>query len=151
MKREILLNWRIYFAAPLVVAWLHASLNYSGFCFKEMRYLSDREKFRIVFEALNFKKTLRVEAIGKDNLRFFKPYKRIKYESFEQFMEMNPDCCKVANSGKVVMNFTLRYLDENGDRRAQEVTVKGAIKNCGNIKGNLDAFPKDGLDFYLFN
>ncbi len=174
MKREILLNWRIYFAVPLAVAWLHASLNYSGFCFRKMRYLSDREKFRIVFEALNFKDTVRIQAIDKDNMRFSKYYELVKYESFEEFMEANPDCCAIVpgksrntpwesrlsyfwdrvtgyNSGEViVMNFTFHYLDENGEQRAQEATIKSVLKNCGNLRRRLRTFPIDGLDYYFW-
>ena len=155
---EILLNWRIYFAVPLVVALLHASLNYSGFCFREMRYLSDEEKFRIVFEMFNSRKTITIRTVIEERTQF-NDREQIKYESFEQFIQSNPDCCAIVpgkprntpwetpssyfwdritgyNSGEViVMTFIARYLDENGDRTSEEVTTKTVLKNCGKIKG----------------
>ncbi len=150
MKREILLNWRIYFAVPLVVAWLHASLNYSGFCFEKKRYLSDEEKFRIGFETFNSRKNVPIRTVTKDAIHL-NAYEQIKYESFEQFMESNPKCCAINpggpydvapsdfwdritgyDSGEVmVRTFTAHYLDENGERKSEEITTTTVLQNCG--------------------
>ncbi len=159
MKREILLNWRIYFAAPLVVAFLHASLNYSGFCFREMRYLSDEEKFQIVFDAFDHRDTV-IIIFRKENTVSPKSYEQIKYESFEQFMKMNPYCCTILpgkftdrqreswlsyfwnritgyDSGRVIVGtFTLHYLDEKGEQRSQEITTEYVLQNCGKRRGS---------------
>jgi hypothetical protein len=128
-----------------------------------MRYLSDREKFQMMFEAFNYRKTLFLKLKKKNNI-YFESYEQIKYESFEQFMKMNPNCCAIVpgrlkdrrreawlsylwnritgyNSGEViVMTFTVRYLDENGEQRTQKVTTQNVLKNCGKVKGILSTF-----------
>lgn len=150
MNWQKILDTCLLFGGPLAIVFMYASLNYSGFCFDEMRYLSDEEIFRMTFDSLNQQKTfpIRTEEKGRQS------YEQVKYESFEQFMEMNPDCCAIDpggpyefgysyffdritgfDSGRVlVINFTVRYLDENGEQKFQEVTIEDVLQNCGQIR-----------------
>ncbi|NEQ39499.1 MAG: hypothetical protein F6K40_25865 [Okeania sp. SIO3I5] len=124
---------------------LYAGLNYSGFCLAQIRYLSDEDKFRKEFERFNQLDTTFIPE-RQNNENGGQRYKRIKYESFEQFMESNPDCCTVrpsgiaslwlritgVHSGEVtVMKYTVYYLDENGERRSRESKRQIILQNCG--------------------
>ncbi|NEQ40081.1 MAG: hypothetical protein F6K40_29120 [Okeania sp. SIO3I5] len=126
---------------------LYAGLNYSGFCFAQMRYLSDEDKFRKVFERGNQQDTVFVNK-GQNYENGGQRYERIKYESFEQFMESNPDCCTVRPSGiaslwlritgihsgeVTVMNYPVYYLDENGERKSRESKRGIILQNCGQL------------------
>lgn len=90
-------NLKCYIFSGVLVAtaFTYASLNYSGFCFDKMRYLSDEEKFRILFAAFNSRETVPIKTKDKGT----QDYEQIKYESFEQFIEMNPNCCTIDPGG----------------------------------------------------
>ncbi len=146
MKKEVL-KYCILLGVSLAILFTYAVLNYSGFCFAKMRYLSDEEKFRILFEAFNSRKTVPIKTKDKGTQN----YEQIKYESFEQFMEMNPNCCAIDPGGPydlappevwdrvtgydsaqvIVMTSTVHYLDENGERKSQEMTTETILQNCG--------------------
>lgn len=137
-----LLGCSTFLGVSFALFLIYAGLNYSGFCFAKMRYLSDEDKFKKYFFEIVQRDTILINE-GQN-------YKRIKYESFEEFMESNPDCCamvpspgayKTANfwpritgfhSGEVtVMNYTIYYLDENGEQRSLESKMKVIQQNCG--------------------
>ncbi|MGB3532111.1 MAG: hypothetical protein WBA13_01195 [Microcoleaceae cyanobacterium] len=125
---------------------VYAGLNSSGFCFAKMRYLSDEDKFRQEFERRNQQDSVFVKD-GSNNHNGGQFYEPIKYESFEQFKEINPDCCTmhpfrsnpldweritgVHNGEITVMDYTTYYLDENGEQRSQEVKRGFILQNCG--------------------
>jgi hypothetical protein len=145
-----LLGCCIFLAVPLTIIVGCASLNYSGFCFDEMRYLSDEEKLRIGFETFNSRKTVPIRTVTKDAIHF-NAYEQIKYKSFKQFMESNPNCCAINPGGPydvapsdfwdritgydtgevMVRTFTAHYLDENGERKSEEITTTTVLQNCG--------------------
>ncbi|MDJ0620664.1 MAG: hypothetical protein QNJ63_28680 [Calothrix sp. MO_192.B10] len=117
-------------------------MNYSGFCFAQMRYLSDEEKIRSVFDYQNARSRLPIN---------FQYYDHIKYESFDEYIKENPDCCRINtgeasevassnfvdrifgfNSGDVIFtDFQVRYLDENGKQTKQVVRFYNRVQNCG--------------------
>lgn len=80
---------------PPVIFVVFAVLNYSGFCFKELRYLSDDEKIQRVIAEINKgifitgAGTITNPAIGEVGA-IREP---IPYESVEVFLKENPDCC----------------------------------------------------------
>jgi hypothetical protein len=135
---------RIIFVLCLVLLIL-ASLNYSGFCFKEMRYLSDSEKVKIVFNYQNSREFLPLERSLP---------KHIRYESFEQYLRLYPNCCTVGSDGFydvppssfidrilgydsrdiVVINFNVRYLDKFGHQQVEKAQFENVLTNCGDIK-----------------
>jgi hypothetical protein len=147
-----LLGCCIFLAVPLTIIVGCASLNYSGFCFDKNRYLSDEEIFRMQFDSLSKQKTVPIKTKDKGTQR----YEQVKYESFEQFMEMNPNCCAIDpggpyevghsyffdritgyDSGRVLVStFALRYLDENGEQKSQEITTEYVLQNCGKRRGS---------------
>ncbi|MGB3402352.1 MAG: hypothetical protein WBA77_06655 [Microcoleaceae cyanobacterium] len=142
-----ILDFCTILVAFFAVFTIYAGLNSSGFCFAKMRYLSDEDKFRQVFEERNQpgKVFVKDEQDNKNGGQF---YKKITYESFEQFMESNPDCCTMRpsrgtprwdweritglHSGEItVVDYTSYYLDENSKRRSQEVKREVIQQNCG--------------------
>ncbi len=91
----------LFFASLVWLAFFrYAYLNYSGFCFKEMRYLSDDEKIRMAINHLN-KPTYFYDhedpsywyssGIKKGTPNRYQ--KKIPYESVDAFLDENPGCC----------------------------------------------------------
>ena len=152
MKSD-LLGCGTLLAVPLTIIFIVCSLNYSGFCWSKMRYLSDEEKFRLLFEMSNNRKTANLVFYRKNKIEY-KSYQRIKYENFDNFMEKNPDCCAINpggpyelpppkfidritgfHNGEVVgMNYIVRYLDENGEQKSKKIETITVLQNCGEIK-----------------
>jgi len=152
IDRILLLAIFIFIGFPLTILSIFYSLNYSGFCFPKMRYLSDEEKLKIAFNYNNREDKLFVHGGG-----IAKSYEHIKYASFDEYIKENPDCCsinygepyKIARSSFIpessfldrisglgfrdltVINFKVRYLDENGNQRVQEVRLGNTLRNCG--------------------
>ena len=152
MKSD-LLGCGILLAVPLGILFIVGSLNYSGFCWSEMRYLSDEEKFRMVFERVNSRKNIRIKT--KDKRMQSKRYERVKYKNFDEFMEKNPDCCAIDppnrglplrppsfvnlitgfdNAEIIVIDYTDRYIDENGDLKYKKSQITSVLKNCGELR-----------------
>ncbi|MFN6537665.1 MAG: hypothetical protein RM021_015015 [Nostoc sp. EkiNYC01] len=127
IHRTSLLPVFVFIGIPLTVLFAYFGLNYSGFCFAKMRYLSDEERFRMVFDYQNERTDL-----GRST------YNYIKYASFDEYIKENPDCCSINPGGPyeirqssfldrifgydardvIVINFKVRYIDENGNKRA---------------------------------
>ncbi|MEH2285670.1 MAG: hypothetical protein V7K90_30880 [Nostoc sp.] len=146
IDRILVLAIFIFIGIPLTMLSIFYSLNYSGFCFAKMRYLSDDEKLRIAFNYNNREDTLPVNVDGK-----IKYYEHIKYASFDEYIKENPDCCSINPGGPyeirhssfldrifgydardvIVINFKVRYLDENGNKRVFETRFENTLQNCG--------------------
>jgi hypothetical protein len=47
------------------VTTLYFGLNYSKFCFKQMRYLSDKEKIQMAFNDQNNRERIPIETVDK--------------------------------------------------------------------------------------
>jgi hypothetical protein len=134
----------IILAAPMI---FFAGLNYSGFCFREMRYLTDEMKIRSVFKEDNEATTV-VNEHGKTIRRY------IPYRSFEEFIKRNPNCCQINPGGPyelpppyfldritgyysgdiIVLNYKVRYQDEDGEIQIKEVEYLNALMNCGGTR-----------------
>ncbi|NEQ39498.1 MAG: hypothetical protein F6K40_25860 [Okeania sp. SIO3I5] len=144
---KILLGCGTFLGVSLALFTIYAGLNYSGFCFAKMRYLSDKERYRYVFERINQPGYISIrDEQNNENGRQY--YESIPYESFRQFLESNPDCCAIISyaitprwdweritdfdSGEItILNYTSYYLDENGKRRSTEVNWQVIQQNCG--------------------
>ena len=133
----------LFVGSALLILFGYFGLNYSGFCFAEMRYLSNEEKIRAVFDYQNSRNKLPL-----DNLQH---PKHIKYKSFDEHITLYPECCSVNpggpyevpptnfldrifgyNSGDVVViNFQVRYLDENGSLKTVSNRFDNYLQNCG--------------------
>ncbi len=92
MLKMIIKVLRIIFFTWLVLFFIYGALNYSGFCFKEMRYLSDEEKIRIAVAKVN---KMGGGHYSKPQEGFFKYIKVVPYESIDAFFHENPDCCTI--------------------------------------------------------
>ena len=145
----------LFVGGVLLILSVYFSLNYSGFCFAEMRYLSNEEKIRAEFDYQNSRDTLPLDSPPdpkqvKD--KSFDGYNlaHIKYKSFDEYIALYPECCSVNpggpyevsptefldrifgyNSGDVVViNFQVRYLDENGSLKTVENRFENYSPNC---------------------
>ncbi len=87
--KKLLLNFWLW---PFFIFIVYGFLNYSGFCFKEMRYISDEEKIRNAIAVVN--KIGGATYIGKDG--FPDKYREIiPYEDVDDFLDKNPKCCEI--------------------------------------------------------
>ena len=143
LRKSIIFSTIILF---LIVSYF--GLNYSGFCFAKMRYLSNEERIRLAFNSLNSANRLRVKIPGQG----YEDREFIKYESFDEYIAENPDCCAVSpprgspelpppselgrmfgyHSGEYVrIYYKVRYLDDNGRQTSQVIKVDQPQRNCG--------------------
>ena len=147
MCRGCLIWLSLFFGLPIALLIALLGLNYSGFCMAKMRYLSDEEKIKGIFEYQNNRNKLPVDLPGLVTRDFH----HIKYKSFEEFIQENPDCCVINpggsydippplllerisgyNSGDlVVINFKVRYLDHQDNKKIGNYVFKNYITNCG--------------------
>lgn len=95
-----------FFKILMLIFVVYGILNYSGFCFKEMRYISDEEKVR---NAISASHIIRKNVDDDDwkphdyTLEYFdehhkayrvKTYRKfIPYEDIDTFFRENPNCC----------------------------------------------------------
>lgn len=79
----------------LFLLFVYGALNYSGFCFRELRYLSNAEKKRLAVELVSSGKfnTNTGHYISSVSGKPDRWEKTLPYESVEEFLKENPDCC----------------------------------------------------------
>ncbi|MBD2413227.1 hypothetical protein FACHB389_18590 [Nostoc calcicola FACHB-389] len=97
IHRTSLLPVFVFIGIPLTVLFAYFGLNYSGFCFAKMRYLTNEEKIRSVFDFQNNYQNdpeALVVQVGESKIE-----KHIKYESFDKYIQENPDCCAINPGG----------------------------------------------------
>lgn len=74
-------------------------LTYSGLCLSEMRYLSDDEKVRLavarVIEVQDSRRRVQTDAGSEGAIS----PEILSYRSVDEFLESNPHCCTVNDSG----------------------------------------------------
>lgn len=90
---------RLIFAGVAVLVLLaYFSMNYSGFCFGEWRYLSDEEKLNsavtyvAAYGPMGSLERQKVTGIPYDGKHDYYQ-QQVPYESAEEFLRLNPDCC----------------------------------------------------------
>jgi hypothetical protein len=144
MEGSIAMSWRFWTmgaAVALVAVGVVPSLNYSGFCLSEGRYLTDAEL---------------IDIARRDEFRFYPPHsyqgfaaeirRPIEYSSYEDFVARNPNCCSVTRTGRknfspalfhrLAGNFAtfvrVEYRVEEGVPDVPETYISHvAITNCG--------------------
>lgn len=123
------------------------ALNYSGFCFKEFRYLSSREKMESLFNIWNKSVFDNIVIDGE-----FKVLERKnRYANFDEFLEKHPNCCEIDpggpydmgapffinritgyDSGTVIsLKFNEEYIELDGNIITHEVQILDSLQNCG--------------------
>lgn len=119
------------------------TLNYSGFCFKEFRYLSDRELMESLFNIWN--------SSYLDNVNFEILERKNRYANFDEFLAKHPDCCEIDPEGgydtgppnfidritgydsgrRILFEFNEQYIDSDGNIRTEEIQIVDRLQNCG--------------------
>jgi len=151
---------RVILAAGLILVAIaigRFSLNYSGYCFEEHRFLSNEEKISIAIRdvfgtyppnLIEYGENLgEVIVIGGHT-----PAHPIYYKDIDTFRAENTDCCRLTQrmertkskfpiqlgsrlSGDantfVEVIYKLKYIDESGVERSQIHIEYVAISNCG--------------------
>lgn len=123
------------------------TLNYSGFCFRESRYLSSEEQMESLFNIWN-KST-------KKNILIDGEYKVLerknKYASFDEFLEKHPNCCEIDPEGgydtdppklinritgfdsgtRILLEFKEEFIVPDGNILTKEIQIVDRLQNCG--------------------
>ena len=123
------------------------ALNYSGFCFREFRYLSSREKMESLFNIWNNSVFDNIVIDGE-----FKVLERKnRYANFDEFLAKHPNCCEVDpggpydmgapffinritgyDSGSVIsFKFDEEYIEKDGKIVIKKVDIVDRLQNCG--------------------
>jgi hypothetical protein len=134
-----------------------AGMNYTGYCHAEGRYLSDEEKinsairFALYGYPPSISKEIEVNVNGTTQKHeyWYVPENPIKYKDIDDFMAINPGCCKLSMrtgegdapsfldritgyvSTYVIVKFKVRYFDEQHLEKFANSGVAVAVKNCG--------------------
>jgi hypothetical protein len=142
------------FLAVLVQGGWRARLSYTGYCFKEERYLSDQEKIdAVITEALMTYPPVLEERDDVGRLTLFRPKNWIPYKDVNEFKRLNPNCCQLTTRGDegykitfserlfgdvstlVHIRYLVRYRDDQGSLVEAPIEYSPAVSNCGRIQG----------------
>ncbi|MDK2126718.1 hypothetical protein [Parachitinimonas caeni] len=141
----------------MVYFGFRAHLNYTGYCAREGRAWSDREKIHsAVNYVVNREKPREVYLKTGDKLVKLQPHEAgyeeqliIPYKSVDEFMQLNPNCCEITEradegfqhdlltrlsgdaSGFVRVKYQRRYRGEATPDRHEPRETYVTISNCG--------------------
>ncbi len=143
-------RWIVLSLGAIVLLSL-GTLNYSGMCISERRYLTDQEKFRkfVSHVIRNVPGRGYVENnTGDRNIQ-----KVIPYRTADEFFKTNPNCCEFGPTagngiepmpapslvdralGKatdvIVRRYLIRYIDAHGHQKSFEVGGQTWADSCG--------------------
>lgn len=130
-----------------------ARLVDSGYCFAAEKYLTEEEKIRVALVDLLKKyppPVIRTPVEPRVS-SLSAPKNPIHYRDVDEFLSLNPDCCKVESAelsmegGKltllekltgtatdiVVVNYLVRYRDDDNTERAIKTLESLRITSCG--------------------
>lgn len=139
------------FFGELVVSGV---LNYTGRCSVTGRYLTDEEKIAIAVDDVYRSYPPVVDLFEKNGPEYILvgrdlPEKVVKYESVDDFLAKNKNCCAVSDVGRkgyeasleyrligslsdfVRVTYDVKYEDSDGDVVVYKEEVFVAISNCG--------------------
>jgi hypothetical protein len=134
------------FGCAAALAALVPTLEFSGYCFDQQRFLTDREFLNAAVR----------EAIGRDAVTVALSQGRQlkidsvplpRYSSVEEFVEKNPQCCKFTPhnagdesplvtfgsrvSGRAARTVVVAYPLNLPDRPAATASLRIVVTNCG--------------------
>lgn len=147
------------FSLLLMISVGMLALNYSGYCFKQGRYLSRDEVIYSAVERLlevHYSPYTRRYSVvdGKRILEQPKEKNRIYYQSVEEFLKLNPNCCELERFSKarrwqsnlkkilqgryltkVKIKYKVRYLDDAGEIKSyvHPIPYYNIVRNCGEV------------------
>ena len=120
---------------PILLAFLLlgssvGGLNYSGFCIPEGRWLSDEEKIRALENYLPIEYPEYVYQVSLEEAGETKKIKTgyLNYSNRAEFLEKNPDCCKIGAYDIGAGNWTPPFPVFNRMRGAYLSTVTATYK-----------------------
>ncbi len=147
MESKKLLTSSIFVLALLLV--IVPSINFTGVCLPELRWLPDDEIIKNVALQVNGRAYINVRNDDKTDR-----YQFIPYESLEEFFKTNINCCSVHKSNhrgdgyvpltfsrkllgdhgyNVEINFRGRYYDISGEIKESRFQMFYPVSNCGKI------------------
>lgn len=137
--RRVLLS--VVVLAVVYIATI-AGLNYSGYCFKQKRYLSDQEKIDIAVAYIIAHLKPRERPVTSYATSPFVEYEergiqkhvrandwpddQIKYQDISDFYEINKDCCKLVLEGRE--GFKPSFWDRISGRTSALVYVRYTVR-----------------------
>lgn len=132
------------------------ALNYSGYCFKEKRYLSDQERIdrAVAYVLATYPPVidyLNEDASVEPTIERRPPKHPVYYRDAKEFFELNQGCCEVTMRARegtdnkpslssrvmgrtscyVHVKYKVRYKDARGSEISSVVETYPAISNCG--------------------
>lgn len=129
------------------LAW--GVLARTDFCWEQKRWLSDGEKIEAVIEYQNGRKSIPV--YEKESKKYYN-YAQVKYGNAEEYWETYPSCCALNPGGPhgisapsiskkldgfwgdvVVMDYYIRYLDDDGQLQVKKTKFENEVSNCGKV------------------
>lgn len=154
IKRYVLYSVLIVVGVFVLYLFTVMVLNYTGYCFKQGRYLSDEEK---IDTAINYilgtyppaidyyeKQGNKVVKVGRT-----RPRTPLYYESKDEFIALNTNCCELTMIARenygirlssrlfgtvstfVHVSYLVRYFDKDGSLRKRKIESYVPISNCG--------------------
>lgn len=124
----------------------------SEYCFKKAKWVSDQEKItaaiNFVLEVYPFIASRERLAKTTNSLQPGNNYTPIDYKSLDEFMKLNPDCCKIVrdenyqpnimetvlfsrSSSLVQVRYKLRYISFDGKSTERQVVERHQFTTCG--------------------
>ncbi len=146
--RKTLYELAIIVLPLTVILLLVFTLNYSGFCFKEFRYLSDREQMESLFNIWNRPSISKTVLIDGE----YQVLKRKnRYAHFDEFLAKHPNCCETDPEGgydtapprfidritgydsgtRILLEFNEGYIYPDGNILTEEIQIVDRLQNCG--------------------
>lgn len=161
MSIKRLFKYLVLTVLGLLVLYVGSRLgmNYTGYCFEQQRYLTDQEKINVVIDHIlgRYPPILKIhEKINDDQWGIRLLENPIFYNSKEEFLEVNKDCCKVVDyikwdtghpgdkvpffsrlsgriSSYIYARYQTRYRNSEGNFQKKDSKEYYAISNCGRI------------------
>jgi hypothetical protein len=151
-----LIPWLLILALMSGLAYLGylARLTYTGYCHAADKYLTDEEKIRVALGDLlkKYPPSVVRKPLRENVWSISAPENPIYYRDVDEFLSLNPDCCKFTppavfreSDGRftlverltgvatnlIEVKYWVRYLDKGNTMRAIKTTGYLYITSCG--------------------
>jgi hypothetical protein len=143
-RKTLQRTFRVAFGVLLLaIAWW-PGMNYLGFCHGSGRFLTERQKIDAAIGGVIASYPPPLASLG-----IKPPADPIRYASIEEFRRLNPDCCRLSTSARlapdvsfasrvkgtnstyVLVDYLVRFRDEQGIEVSEFASTFSAIGNCG--------------------
>lgn len=155
-----LMNY-IFPATVVAVFFLFASaiyaarLSYDGYCFSQGRQIPENEKVRTAIARIleTYPPAATRVYLGSNAWQPIPPSRPIHYASVDEFLAMNPECCRIAPIEKYIegghldllsrltgeatniveIRYLVRYLDDSNRHQSFPAEILLRLNNCANL------------------